>query len=50
MSQRIKVVVYVVVVHVDIVVIVFIVVVVVLAVVDPTNLPLKSGQNQVSNS
>ena len=47
-SQPIKVVVDVVV-DVDVVV-VFIVVVVVMAVVDPRNLPLKSGQNRVSNS
>ena len=46
-----------VVVHVDIVVVVVvfivvfvIVVVVVMVVVDPRNLPLKSGQNQICNS
>ena len=52
MSQPIKVVVHIdiVVVVVFIVVVVFVIVVVVMAVVDPRNIPLKSGQNWVRNS
>ena len=54
MSQPIKVVVHidivVVVVFIVVVVFVIVVVVVVMFVVDPRNLPLKSGQNWVPNS